>query len=420
MPFPAPRVTLRDIAEAAGVHFTTVSLALRNHPRLPRATCERIQRLAKDMGYVPDPMVASLASYRHAQTQAANRATLAWVTSFPRRYDWKKVDIFREQYEGAALRANALGYTLEDFWITDPGMSCARSSQILRTRNITGLIIAPQPKAGGELALDWDYFSAVSIGYSLVRPSLHMVCAHQYRCIRIALQELDLRGYRRIGLVMLKASDDRVDRNWLAGYLVDQYEAPRRKHRRPLMLPSWNEDAFADWFRREKPDAIVTKLPQTMPALRRLKVVVPDEVGLVYLSDVHPGDDHSGVDEKPRQVGAAAVDLVVGMLHRNERGIPATPNRLLIEGAWVEGATVRPRLPDQLNPPFWAKPLIETAYKQSSSTSRERHTASVHPTTGNAPLKGIIGSKVQVPRATTLTSLRTPPTFNLYPKSDHA
>jgi len=37
------RVTLADIARKAGVHVTTVSLAMRNHPRLPEKTRQRIQ-----------------------------------------------------------------------------------------------------------------------------------------------------------------------------------------------------------------------------------------------------------------------------------------------------------------------------------------------------------------------------------------
>ena len=47
--------TLADIAREAGVHVTTVSLALRNHPRLPESTRLRLQNLAKLRGYTPDP-----------------------------------------------------------------------------------------------------------------------------------------------------------------------------------------------------------------------------------------------------------------------------------------------------------------------------------------------------------------------------
>ena len=43
------------------------------------------------------------------------------------------------------------------------------------------------------------------------------------------------------------------------------------------------------------------------------------------------------------QIGVMAVDLVVDMLHRGERGLPARPSLLMVEGSWSEGATLLPR-----------------------------------------------------------------------------
>ena len=53
------RVTLSDIAKEAKVHVTTVSLALRDHPRIPAETKQRIKDLAKKMGYAPDPILSA-------------------------------------------------------------------------------------------------------------------------------------------------------------------------------------------------------------------------------------------------------------------------------------------------------------------------------------------------------------------------
>ena len=50
---PRRRVILKDIARKAGVHVTTVSLALRNHPRLPEITRKRIRRLRAKWGTSP-------------------------------------------------------------------------------------------------------------------------------------------------------------------------------------------------------------------------------------------------------------------------------------------------------------------------------------------------------------------------------
>jgi LacI family transcriptional regulator len=60
------RVTLRQVAAAARCHYSTVSLALRDSPQLPRATRERVQAIARKLGYVPDPMLVSLARFRTA------------------------------------------------------------------------------------------------------------------------------------------------------------------------------------------------------------------------------------------------------------------------------------------------------------------------------------------------------------------
>ncbi len=37
-----------------------------------------------------------------------------------------------------------------------------------------------------------------------------------------------------------------------------------------------------------------------------------------------------------------AVDLLVDMLHRGERGLPERPSLFMVEGSWAEGGTLRP------------------------------------------------------------------------------
>ena len=57
------RTTIKDVAKVAGVHFTTVSLALRRHPSIPEATRERIRRVAERIGYAPDPVFGALTRF---------------------------------------------------------------------------------------------------------------------------------------------------------------------------------------------------------------------------------------------------------------------------------------------------------------------------------------------------------------------
>lgn len=56
------RVTLSDVADATGFTINTVSRALKNKPDISRATCETIQKVASDMGYVCNHMASALRS----------------------------------------------------------------------------------------------------------------------------------------------------------------------------------------------------------------------------------------------------------------------------------------------------------------------------------------------------------------------
>lgn len=341
-PLPTRRITLRDVAARAGCHFTTVSLALRSRPGIPETTRVRIRQLADELGYRPDPLLASLASYRHESRTPQFRATLAWITNFPTRTGWRQTELYHDYYRGARERAHELGFELQDFWLRDGRMTPDRATQILTARGIDGLILAPQPGPADAVALEWRRFSTVVIGPSVASPALHMVSPNQYRSMKLVIDQLKARGYRRIGLVMLEASDVRVEHNWLAGYLVMQRVFVPRDRLPALLLPAWDEQRFAVWLRRNRPDVIVTKCSEVAVALPRLGSRVPEDVGTAFLSAAKSSGELAGLDERPLEVGAAAVDFLLTLLRHSERGIPDHPRRLLIEGEWVEGASVRP------------------------------------------------------------------------------
>jgi hypothetical protein len=57
----------------------------------------------------------------------------------------------------------------------------------------------------------------------------------------------------------------------------------------------------------------------------------------------------SGTDENTLTIGVAAMDLLVTLMHRNERGVPTTPRTVLIDSKWVPGTTVRRIRPATVN-----------------------------------------------------------------------
>src|SRR5688572_3878406 len=57
-------ITIKELAMRAGVSHSTVSRALNNHPALARETVERVQKLARELNYVPSHFARSLKTNR--------------------------------------------------------------------------------------------------------------------------------------------------------------------------------------------------------------------------------------------------------------------------------------------------------------------------------------------------------------------
>ena len=201
-------VTIKDIALEAGVSLMTVSRALRKQPSVSARLRARIHDIADRLGYRPNPLVSALMSQRRAGKPPHYNLKLGYITQFPTRAGWKKIRIFGQFYDGAAQGAERHGYQLEEFWLTEPGMTPQRMSKILMTRNIHGLIIAPMPLPGSCVDFLWDHFSAVAIAYSLVEPSLHRIAHNHFNSMRLIMQKLWERGYRRPGLAIFEQGAD--------------------------------------------------------------------------------------------------------------------------------------------------------------------------------------------------------------------
>ncbi|MHA3774998.1 LacI family DNA-binding transcriptional regulator [Verrucomicrobiota bacterium sgz303538] len=334
--------TMQQIADAAGVSRMAVSLALRNSPKISRETTQRIREIAEKLGYRPNPMVAALMTQLRHGREVKRPSTIAYVTAYPTEDGWKRPGPFVAFREGARRRAEQLGYTLEEWWLRRPGMTEQRFCDILDTRNIHGLIIAPLPPGGGELCLDWKRFCMATIGYSVTAPDLHRASNHQYGTITLALQELTRRGYKRIGLALCMETDSRVNHHWSAGMMVYQQQIPEDQRVPPLLAEGPFGRHFAAWFSEHRPDVVLSHEWQVMRILDSLGLRVPHDVGFAHLA---LGDREqyqwAGMDQNSELVGAAAVDLVDAQLRHNERGAPEVAKTVLIPGRWISGPTVR-------------------------------------------------------------------------------
>lgn len=333
-------ITIRELAKLAGVSRSTASLAMQNHPRLTQKTRDHVRKIAAEHGYTPDPLTSTLMSHLRISRKHRGAETLAYLTSWNSAEGWRISYNHQEMYAGAKERAESMGYNLEHFWAREPGMSGERLSKILYTRAIRGVVIAPLLRPRGHVSLDWSHLATAAIAFTTVKPDLHRATHSHYNGMVTVLRRLRHLGYQRIGLANLSDQIERVNNGWLAAYLVHEQGIPAKRQIPPLLLKSWDKKHFAAWMEIYRPDAIVSNHLEPLNFIRELGYSVPDEVGFARL-DLATEQGIAGIDQEPRLVAAAAVDLVIGQLHQNEFGLPARPKIVHLDGIWKEGGTVR-------------------------------------------------------------------------------
>lgn len=343
------KATLQDVADRAGVHRSTVSLALRDHSRISEPVRRRIQGIAGKLGYRINPLVAALMQSRRTK-RTEKHVVLAYVTNYPTRFGWRPPHHDRPDYfPGATARARDFGYKLEHFWLAEPGMTPERFAAILSARNINGLLIGRLPPGCNALELPWEKFSSVALGLTLQAPRLNHVTENHYTSAKQSMIRCIERGYRRIGFAFTEADDSpRVGERWLGAYLHQQLRLRVGDRIPPFLFPG-NADAgqaFQKWFTKNRPDALlVTHASPVMGWLKALGQNVPRDVGVVALVNDHPEQNQSGVYFDPAKLGALSIEMLIGLLHRDDTGVPEDQHEVLLTGEWLEGGTLRPPAP---------------------------------------------------------------------------
>jgi DNA-binding LacI/PurR family transcriptional regulator len=233
--------------------------------------------------------------------------------------------------------------------LDEPGLTAKRASKILYSRGVAGLLISPLQKARGHLSLEWDKFSCVAFGYSMIRPKLNLVTAHHYRAIITSVRRLRALGHRRIGFAWHRLMNERMDRLWSSAFAGELESLPESRSIPIFWMRENTKGDFLNWCKHHRPEAIITSSPNVLHWLNEAGYPVPEEVSVVipFLQESETKFDgkidHSGVVEPSRQIGRSAAELLMGMIARKECGIPPHPHRLLIEGWWHEGETTKRR-----------------------------------------------------------------------------
>jgi DNA-binding LacI/PurR family transcriptional regulator len=336
-------VTLGEIARAAGVSRSTVSRAMAESQLISKAQRERIQKLALEMGYRPDPEASRLlAHFKRSQFNP-----VISVIGVLNAYD-PPAAMTRDTYtarllQAAQSRAHELGFALDELSLCGEGMSPKRLNQIIRARNIRGILIPPEPNPLFQAPLEWGSVCAVATTTTVEPLRLHRVLPHNFNNFERLLEGIHHLGYRRPAFIGWSELEKR-QMNAPTAVLARAVYIEKRFEAIPPFSWRWDHPPtikkFNDWFRRSRPDVVIAPAHWHLKHLREtLGVRVPKDLG--YVSYVETNPEISQIIEGPEVVGSAAIDLISAHVLRGETGIPTHPKTLLIEGHFKAARTTR-------------------------------------------------------------------------------
>ena len=342
-PVPKRYCTMADIAAKAGVHVTTVSLALRDHPSIPPGTRATIRAIATELGYRRDPLLDALNFHRSRLAPPTRSVSSAFVVHasasrlFSGHYYQPLV------YAGAKAAAEAHRHSLDIFVVGREHLAPARLNSILCSRGITGILLSTFEIDLEQLDLEWDRFCAVKIECLRLAPHLDSVSNDQLQVARLAMRHLRKLGYRRIGLATAHEDQARLAKSFGMGVLLEQASLPETECVAPLIfslaeVPMLTQLVPA-WIREQKIDVVISNWNELLDIFATAGVRLPDDVAFASL-DVPPSlPQVAGVVQNHRLVGQRAMEQLAIMAEVHQRGVSPAQTITYIPGFWQDGAT---------------------------------------------------------------------------------
>lgn len=179
-------ITIKDVADAAGVSTATVSRALRGLPNVDSATRERIQRIATDLDYVISPSASRLASGR--------TGSIAVITPYIARWYFSTV------LSGVESVLQSAGMDLLLMSVSTPeGQHRLPPAPRLR-RRVDGVLVIGLPPQDAQLHEVLSLRMPTSL-IGLVMPGVSSVAIDDVVAGQIATQHLINLGHERIGVI---------------------------------------------------------------------------------------------------------------------------------------------------------------------------------------------------------------------------
>lgn len=326
-------VTLKDVAERAGVSRSAVSRTYTEGASVSAKTRAKVEKAAQELGYSPNALASSLTT---------GRTKLIGLVSnnFHNPIFLEVFDLFTRGLQERGLRPLLVNLTDED--------SPENSIRMLRSYSVDGVIVASStlPESFAEEFKNAGIPVVHSFGRHSAQPRVNVLGIDNIAAGRLAAETLIARGYRRVAYLggprSATSSQDRLagfrQGVMAAGAQMTEsfasnysFDAGRAEMQRLLNAPPAEAYFCAD-------DVISIG---ALSALQDAGLRVPDDVGVLGLNNMEMAGwaniNLTTISNPFDQIIRASIDLIAASVS----GEPAPVVARLFECAVVERGTLR-------------------------------------------------------------------------------
>ncbi|MCC5850011.1 MAG: LacI family DNA-binding transcriptional regulator [Verrucomicrobia bacterium] len=325
------RVTLREVAEAAGVSKSVAQRALAGRPGVAESTAERVRAAADELGYRPDPALAKLAAARWRSRTVSSGTTVAWLVedseSVERPNPAQKV-----MTEALMREADALGYKVAVFTRTNHRPQ--RLAAILASRGIEIVLTASLVDPAWVAAFPWDRFRCAAVSLGEVRPPIPLVHRNILECVETGWRNLREKGCKRIGALLYEGDLYAHTRMAHAAVLLRMaMDETRSPHPPPLFLHYQGDprSQIQAYLRKHRPDGLLAHSPYSARMVRESGLFEEKNGRLICLKLYPWNTEFPGFAFHAEGMIREAFRHAAG----SERGLrPETPTLTLVSCPW--------------------------------------------------------------------------------------
>ena len=327
-------VTLKEVAERAGVSRSAVSRTFTDGASVSEKMRRKVEKAARDLGYSPNALASSLTT---------GRTKLIGLISnnFHNPIFLQVFDLFTRGLQDRGLRPLLVNLTDE----TDPQASV----RMLRQYSVDGAVVASStlPPGFSKAFRDAGVPVVHSFGRYSSAPQVHVVGIDNVECGRMAARTLVARGYRKIAFLggpeAATSTQDRYSgffselgahRDVETSYsFADAYSFDAGRREMLRLLKSAPAEAY---FCGDDVLSI-----GVLSAIADSGLCVPEDIGIIGLNDMEMARweniNLTTIHQPIRQIVTSSIELMVAMLDEPDR----YPEARIFPCSIVERGTLR-------------------------------------------------------------------------------